>query len=78
MLSLEQFSEKACCCLVIALGTGYEVQCIALQIYGSLQIFPDSLDFDVCLINPPRIVPELKVRLNAFVQFWQILQYESN
>src|SRR5438093_9662038 len=69
----ERFEEEAFGCFGIAFWTQEKFQCVSLRIHRSVQIRPDFFDFDVRLIDFPRISASFQARSTAFLQLWGIM-----
>ncbi len=73
----QRFGEKAFGCLSISSRTQEEVQRIAIRIHCPIQVHPPLFHFDVCLIDAPRIVRDVKMWSAALLQFGCVVLHES-
>lgn len=72
MTAARHFSEETFGCASAAGLVQDEIKCLAGRVKGSVQIHPLATDFDIGLVNSPRIFGLLQVWATAFIQFWCI------
>jgi hypothetical protein len=53
---MQCFQEETCGCLGIARWAQEKLECVPLRVDSPVEVEPDFLDFDVCLIHFPRVI----------------------
>jgi hypothetical protein len=62
---------------LVSFGTEPEVEGVALRIYSSIQILPDSLDSDIRFIDAPGIIGGTQMGTASLVNFCPIVLHPA-